>query len=326
LRSDRTQLRKDEETGSLAKLGGHEIEVATTLREARLSRASLLWNERDTNQYYSLTTTIKPCNIDVAVTIDGERMDLKELLRQIVNGTKKADQQISKQQFANLLAARSYLQSSMVMVTQHNGLSESRAEELFDLMRDQGATDVLETIPVDRRNNIQQVVDFGSEPGLEIQSMVLGSVDRSRPEGTGRGFENLVSAQVENFTRILAQHAVRYGLEKELKAKRAKLSVEEIEELQEKIAFYRRAGSTWANNWGGVQEIMRRSDPGDPAAERVATGEFTAVNVPCGDFVVTLNDGSTKTINLWVSRKEAQAELMSKQPTEAELDDMEEVF
>lgn len=313
LRADRTQLRAGEETMSLAKIGGQEVTVYTTLGDARLSRASLLFNERSaTNRYFSLTTTVKPCTIEVAVDIDGQRMSLKDLLRAIVNGSKPPEKQVTEQQFNALLAARSYLQNSMVMVTQHNGLSESKATALFDLMIDNGASDVLETIDPSRRNNIRRVVDFGDEPGLKIVAMTLGSVDRNESI-YGRGFENLVGAQIENFNRILTQHAVRLELEKKLAAERKDLDAEAIHDLQRKITFYRRAGSTWANNWGGVQEILRIPPGAEEGAvvERVPTGEYSAVNVPCGDFTVETKGESPEQVevNLWTRKEVAQAEL-----------------
>lgn len=326
LRSDRTPLIKDEVTRSLAKISGQEIPVFTTLREARLSRASLLWNDRSpTNQYFSLTTTIKPCNIELEVELDGDRISLQELLRAIINGSKPVEKQISKPAFASLLAARSYLQSTMVMVTQHNGLSKAKAEVLFELMKANGADEALESIKPEKRNNIQRVVDFGKAPGLEILGMTLGSVDRTISQN-GRGFESLVSAQIENFQRILTQHAVRHKLEQELAADRAKLSKDEIADRQLRISFFRKAGSTWANNWGGVQEILRLPegmDEGGPA-DREPTGEYSPVNVPCGDFTVYDNDTEDEVaVSLWTPKDEAKAELSDGRTYEDLMDDDE---
>lgn len=318
LRSDRTNLIKGQTTLSIAKIGSKEIQIATKLNEARLDRATLMFNDRSaTNKYWSLTTNIKPCAIDVTVTIDDKEMSLTELLRAQVNATRPADHQISPESFEAVLRSISYLQGSMIMITQHNAVNTDVVESLFDLMISNGAVDVLDTIPKSKQNNMRRIVSFESSPGLEISSMTLNSFDRTK-SSYNRGFENLLEAQLENFKRTLSLRAVRVRAEKELAANRANLSEDEINDAMLKISTLRRNAQSWINNWGGVQEIYE-VDPEDNA-KRVASGRYGPTNVPCAEFVIETESGPTE-INLWTRRDAGSVDLdVATKAAEASLD------
>ncbi len=309
LRSDRTTLIAGETTRSIATLGSNNLEISTALGTSYLNRATLLWNERPGNNgYLSVTTTIKPCPIDITIDAGDETVTLQDFLLSLLNKKRSQENQLSASRFADLLRSIGYLQPNMVMVTNHPGTTKAQAETLFDLMTSAGATDLTETIPVERRNNIQKVVGFSSG-GLRIRSMVIGSMDRSMST-YGNGFENLIGAQVENFRRILANRAARGALEQELNTKKASLSEDDVMNYQQRIRRLRDAGTSWVNAWGGVQEIMRPVEGvgDDGEIRREPSGEYAPTHVPCGDFVVVGPDANEVTIDLWATREERAAE------------------
>lgn len=313
VRRDRTQLIAGEETISLAKIGDVEVEITHRLNSARLARATLLLNNRTgRDPYWSFTTNCKPMNLDVWINDGTEKIHLKEFLRRIVNASSRSE--VTPEQFDALLRARNYLQDSMVMITQHNGVLKSVVDDFMDFMEEAGAADVTETTPNARTNDLLRVIDFENRPGLEIISMELGSVDAERYVG----FTDLVNAQVKNISRMLENQAARIAATRALNA--AEPNSPEANDAKAKVTKYQRAATTWLNNWGGVNPMRGRPEGAAPDAEveLVPTGDYAVCSVPCGDFRLKGPNGDPYELSVWAPRDKIQAEMRAAQGTVAE--------
>lgn len=305
-----TNLISGTNTVSRATVAGHDVTVNHTLLPgAHLTRATLIYNDRPgTRPYWSVTTNIKNCAIDVSVTDPtGDTITLDDLLRSVVNST--SANPLDDAQWATLRSSRGILGPNMVMMTIHNGTLRSTVEELFTLMARHGAIDVTDTIPRNRRNGITKVMDFGNAKGLPVSRLSLSSTG----EGYD-GFKDLVNAQVANLIRMLNNAMLRREASAHLKT----LAPTDPTYLDaaDKVAFYRRAASTWLNNWGGAIEIKRIAPDAidDPDATPQPTGEYRVNSVPVGNMTLA-SGGELIPFDFWANRTEINAELDAERGT-----------
>lgn len=298
-----TMLRLGREVAYKGSINGKAIDAFVTLREASLTRLSLLEQEQksvfDSNgnrrKYYLVTGVMQPVQIDIDLMIDGNRINMVDLFHQIA--CEAAGKSITKDEF--LLNARkiglNYIDGQPLFFQQF-GASLENFKELIEVFKDHGAQSVWEKIDPKKRGRIQAAYEL--KPGIELSAFEVGTVDRTRSarfkhDNVGQGFLNLVDAQFDQLTRIL-------GLRKSAKVKRAEaelLNDEEKAILMRKSADIDLQMSRMAvSNWAGAQKRIEQLDGGSFKEHNT----YDPVNLPCGRFTLVTNTGEFEA-DLWTN-------------------------
>ena len=93
-----TTLRQGREISFKATINGIEVPATAVLHDARLTRLTLLeQTSPNTNKPYNLVTGImRPVKMDIFVTVDGQKMNIIDLLHTVVNS---GSAKITREQF-----------------------------------------------------------------------------------------------------------------------------------------------------------------------------------------------------------------------------------
>lgn len=281
-------LRVGREVSFKASINGVEVPGSAILHDARLTRLTLLeQTSPNTNKSYHLVTGImRPVKMDLFVTIDGEKMNLIDLLHTFVNS---GDKKISREQF--LETARKIgldFENGMPFFFQQFGANIDGFKSALEAFKAAGAKDV-----IGKMNNPGRIqAAYQHDAGVPITAFEVGTVDRSKSR-TGQGFLNLIDATVDNFQRIVR-------LRKEATILGAKIdgaqgwSQEKINTAKthrdELLAMSRQ----WASNWSGSQQRIVVDEKGKKDPQNI----WDPVNAPCGRFTMVV-DGESVNVDLW---------------------------
>lgn len=286
-------------------INGVAIPCYVTLREAAITRMSLLEQQQILNNaprnYWLATMIMKPVKFDIEVVIDGETLTLPQLLNNFAN--EAAGKEIPHDEF--LLLARRIgfnFDDGMPLFVQQFGASFDGFKNAVDAFKSAGAKDVINTVTKTAR--IKAV--YAHDSGVPVTSLELGTVDRTKSP-RNQGFENLVSAQIEQFIRIT-------GLRKEGKILQAAVnnstgwSQEKIKATQEKIDELRKMSRQWVSSWSGAQKrIVNNGGVYTPE------NQYDPVNAPCGRFTMVVG-GNSIPVDLWTNSARANNATVPVQP------------
>jgi hypothetical protein len=299
-----------------ATINGTAIPCYVTLREAKITRMSLLEQQQLVNNtkknYWLATMIMKPVKFDVELVIDGNTMSLQQFLNVLAN--EAAKKEIPHDEF--LLLARRIgfnFDDGMPLFVQQFGASFDGFKNAVDAFKAAGAKDVINTVTKTAR--IKAV--YAHETGVPVTSLELGTVDRSKSP-RNQGFENLVSAQIEQFVRIT-------GLRKEARILQNEVtnsngwSQEKIKTVQAKIDELKKMSRQWVSSWSGAQQRIV-NDNGIYTPEN----QYDPVNAPCGRFTMVVG-GNPIPVDLWTNSARANNATVPVQPaTLPSLDDDED--
>lgn len=289
-----TTLRVGREVSFKATINGIEVPASAILHDARLTRLTLLeQTSPNTNKTYFLVTGImRPVKMDIFVTVDGQKMNIIDLLHNVVNS---GSAQITRDQFVD--TARKIgldLEGGMPFFFQQFGASLdgwTKAREAFVAA---GAKDVIGSM-----NNPGRIVAaFQHDTGVPVTAFEVGTVDRSKSR-TNQGFQNLVDSVIDNFQRIVR-------LRKESKMLDVKIvestgwSQEKTQKAREHSKVLMEMSRQWASNWAGSQQRIVVLPNGKKETQNI----WDPVNAPCGRFTMVTGAGNVD-VDLWSNSAKA---------------------
>lgn len=297
--SNTTMLRADQEIPYKGSINGKQIDAYVTLRDAAVTRLSLLQQQqRSTGRdYWLVTGVMQPVKLDITLMLEGKRIDMIDLFHEIA--CTSAGASISKDEF--LMNARKIgmkFMDGQPLFFQQFGANFDKFKEMINVFKDHGAQDVIGSI-TNNKGSIKAAYEL--KPGMPVTAFEVGTVDRTQSarfahDNVGQGFLNLVDAQFEQFTRIL-------GLRKSAKLKRAEaessnLSEDKIVALKTSADLDAKMSRMAISNWAGAQRRLERKQDGSFEQHPI----YDVVNLPCGRFTVMTNSGPYE-CDLWTNNR-----------------------
>lgn len=295
-------LQLDKKVMFMAEINGKAIQCFGTLRSARLTHLSLHERMSITNPgqvYWQTTGAIANMGVDLGLILDNKEYSIQEFLCAWVNSELPPAKRISVQQFeAQADRLRLHYAGTMPMFVYHPGTDLAKYKAFIDTMRNLGAVDNIGNITDPRTIRESWNLSGIEGGGLNLTSIEIGTTDRSQ-SATNQGFQDLVSAQIEHFQRVVklrkAIKAMRDDLEEKvggnkLKEEQVKAARDEISTLSDaSVEMNRRA------SWGGTQEGHVQAADGS----RQPDGKWYSVNVPCGRMALIDPSGREIDLDLW---------------------------
>jgi hypothetical protein len=276
-------------TGSI---NGVEVPAEVTLREANLSRLSVLRQSSPYTgkEYLLVTGVMNPVKLDLTVKIDGESMSIVDLLHAFAQDGGNV---IERQKFEDSLTAMGMNYSAgMPLFFQQFGAHEEGIKHAINAFKAAGAIDVTGSI----ENPGRIVAAYQHQTGVPMTSFELGTTDRDKSR-TNQGFLNLVDASVQTFQRV-------YGLRLEahvLGQKISDLPQAKVKEAEEKRKELLALSRQWVTNWSGSQQRIKVEKNGSKTPQNV----YDPVNAPCGRFSLAVQ-GEIVSCDLWSNSARAE--------------------
>jgi hypothetical protein len=274
-------------------INGVEVPAEITLREASLSRLSILEQKSPYTgkDYYLVTGVMNPVKMNIALTVDGEKISLEDLMYKFVTAKNET---VDRQKFNDsLIAMGMNFNSAMPLFFQQFGANEEGFRHAIEAFKSAGAVDVTGRIS----NPGRIVAAYQHKTGVPLTSFEVGTTDRSKSR-TNQGFLNFVDASVDTFQRV-------YGLRLQahlLGQKTEGLSQAKIATAEEKRQKLLQLSRQWVSNWSGSQQRIVVSPSGAKEGQDI----YDPVNAPCGRFTMVVN-GSEVACDLWSNSARANA-------------------
>lgn len=286
-------------------INGVEVPAEITLREASLSRLSILEQKSPYTgkDYYLVTGVMNPVKMDISLTVDGETLTLCDLLYKFV--TAKGEN-VDRQKFNDSLVSMGMnFNGAMPLFFQQFGANEEGFKHAINAFKAAGAVDVTGRIA----NPGRIVAAYQHKDGVPMASFEVGTVDRSKSR-TNQGFLNFVDASVDTFQRVYGLRLQAHLLGQKIEGKSQK-QIADIEEKRQKLMQLSRQ---WVSNWSGSQQRIVVSPSGAKEPQDI----YDPVNAPCGRFSLIVN-GSEVACDLWSNS--ARANTTSVAPAAVMADD-----
>jgi len=273
-------------TGSV---NGIEVPAEVTLREANLSRLSVLRQSSPYTgkEYLLVTGVMNPVKLDISVNIDGESMSLVDLLHAFVGDS------VERSKFEESLAAMGMNYSAgMPLFFQQFGAHEEGIKHAINAFKTAGAIDVTNSI----ENPGRIVAAYQHQSGVPLTSFELGTTDREKSR-TNQGFLNLVDASVSTFQRVYQLRLEAHSLGQKI----SDLPQAKVKEAEEKRKELLALSRQWVSNWSGSQERIKVEKNGSKTPQNI----FDPVNAPCGRFSLAVQ-GEVVACDLWSNSARAE--------------------
>jgi len=287
-------------TGSV---NGIEVPAEVTLREANLSRLSVLRQSSPYTgkEYLLVTGVMNPVKLDISVNIDGESMSLVDLLHAFVGDS------VERSKFEESLAAMGMNYSAgMPLFFQQFGAHEEGIKHAISAFKTAGAIDVTNSI----ENPGRIVAAYQHQSGVPLTSFELGTTDREKSR-TNQGFLNLVDASVSTFQRVYQLRLEAHSLGQKI----SDLPQAKVKEAEEKRKELLALSRQWVSNWSGSQERIKVEKNGSKTPQNI----FDPVNAPCGRFSLAVQ-GEVVACDLWSNSARAEQTSVVVETTETEED------
>ena len=257
-------------------LNGIQFPGFVTLHEASLTRLSYTEGaKRDGSAYAIVGGTLNPVKMDVELNIDGETINLIDVLHEMANAA-APDTKQDRQQFISFLTDKLNMDilNGMSLTFEHLGSDINAYAQVVELMKSVGAVNDVE---VNRKKYINRttgelgrvrqawVVPTGVIP---VTSFEVGGKDREQTDlfrnaGVKQGFIDFADAVFENMRRLI-KFDKEYAAMKALQLdKSGKISQDELNQIEMQIKMISSAGRKWANLWNGSKQRYQQVTPGE---------------------------------------------------------------
>ena len=274
-------------------INGVEVPASVTLREANLSRISVLRQASPYTgkEYYLVTGVMNPVKMDLTVTLDGEEMSIVDLLHKFVTESGKT---VDRDKFITSLKGLGLnFIDGMPLFFHQFGANEDGFKAAINAFKAAGAVDVTGRI----ENPGRIVAAYQHKTGVPLTAFEIGTTDREKSR-TKQGFLNLVDAAVDTFQRVYSLRLQAHVLGSKIDS----LPQAKVKEANEKKEQLLALSRQWVSNWSGSQQrtivtpagVLEKQDIYDP------------VNAPCGRFTMTVN-GSDFAADLWSNSARANS-------------------
>ena len=292
--TSRTQtLVVGKKTNFKGSINGVEVPASVTLKEASLSRLSVLRQQSPYTgkEYYLVTGVMNPVKMDISITNEGQEINIIDLLHSFLTDSGKI---VDRDKFvASLGSLGMNFANGMPLFFQQFGANEEGFKHAINAFKAAGAVDVTGRIETPGRI----VAAYQHKTGVALNSFELGTTDRSKSR-TNQGFLNLVDAAVDTFQRV-------YGLRLQahvLGEKMETLSQAKIKEAEEKRQKLMQLSRQWVSNWSGSQQRIQVTPSGAQEKQDI----YDPVNAPCGRFTMVVN-GTDVPCDLWSNSAQANS-------------------
>jgi hypothetical protein len=270
-------------------INGVEVPAEVTLREANLSRLSVLRQSSPYTgkEYLLVTGVMNPVKLDISVTIEGKTMSLVDLLHEFVGDS------VERSKFEESLAAMGMNYSAgMPLFFQQFGAHEEGIKHAINAFKAAGAIDVTTAI----ENPGRIVAAYQHQSGVPVTSFELGTTDREKSR-TNQGFLNLVDASISTFQRVYQLRLEAHSLGQKI----SDLPQAKVKEAEEKRKELLALSRQWVSNWSGSQERIKVEKNGAKTPQNI----FDPVNAPCGRFSLAVQ-GEVIACDLWSNSARAE--------------------
>jgi len=284
-------------------INGKPVPGYVTVHEAHLTRLTLLRQVQvSQNREYNLVTGIlKPVKMDIELIVDGESVNLIDLLHNVVQeGSSKT---ISREEFIHT-ARRIGLNftDGMPLFFQQFGASNDGFRAAVEVMKTYGAVDGAQNMA--KRGRIQEAWAV-SGAGIPVSAFELGTVDRTQSarynhDNIGQGFLNLAEAQIEQLVRIVGLRKAARGIQNQIENLPADTKQADIYALGAKKKTLTDMAGQWTTNWAGAQRRLVKQANGTFVEEN----QYDPVNAPCGRFTLETSNGPVD-VDLWTNSLQA---------------------
>lgn len=288
-------------TGSI---NGTEVPAEVTLREAALSRLSVLrqTSPHTNNEYLLVTGVMNPVKLDLNVNIDGEMMNIVDLL---YKAAQESGETVDRNKFeSSLVAMGMNFNGGMPLFFQQFGASEAGIKHAVDAFKSAGAIDVRPTM----KNPGRIIAAYQHKAGVPVTQFELGTTDRSKSR-TGQGFLNLVDASVDTFTRVYTLRLEAHVLSQKI----SNLPQAKVKDAEAKRNALTAMSRQWVSNWSGSQQRIQveKNNAQNPL------DIYDPVNAPCGRFTMVVG-GESISCDLWSNsaRAEQTSQIIAETQTE----------
>ncbi len=274
-------------------INGVEIPASATLREASLSRISVLRQQSPYTgkEYYLVTGVMNPVKMELNVTVDGAEINIVDLLHKFVIDSGKT---VDRDKFIGSLKGLGMnFTDGMPLFFHQFGANEDGFKHAINAFKEAGAVDVTGRI----ENPGRIIAAYQHKTGVPVSAFELGTTDRDKSR-TKQGFLNLVDSSVDTFQRV-------YGLRLQahvLSTKLENLPQAKIKETQERIDKLKQLSRQWVSNWSGSQQRIEVT----PAGAFDKKDIYDPVNAPSGRFTMIVK-GNEVACDLWSNSAQANA-------------------
>lgn len=308
---DTVNLVVGKEVSYNASIAGKQIPAYVTLESARLTRLSLL-NQQTANgdQYWLATGIFNPVKLNIELLIDGNRMNMIDLLHAIINESSNTPDRTREQAINDLRNMGLNFTDGSPLFFQQMGANKENFQSAINAFKEAGATDDMGRMQLNAeklgKTTGRIEVAYTLKSGVEVTSFELGKVNRlmssrSREGYANQGFINLADAIFEQFTRAsklakqkkLLESAPENNMEgwtqTQIKSANGKTAAQlvVIEQMQKQLG----------SNWAGTQNRVVKLKNGKFEEQ----ARLDPVSAPCGRFTMVI-DNKPMDVDLWTNK------------------------
>jgi len=289
----RTQmLTKDKKVNFKGSVNGVEVPASVTLKEAALSRISVLRQKSPYTgkEYFLVTGVMNPVKLDLSLTLDGQELSIVDFLYKLVTESGKTVVR-DKFEMQHLSGLGLNFNNGMPLFFHQFGANEEGFKHAINAFKSAGAVDVTGRI----ENPGRIVAAYQHKTGVPVSAFELGTTDRSKSR-TNQGFQNLVDAAFDTYQRVTALRLQANIIE----TKMTELPQAKIKDAQEKKDKLMQLSRQWVSNWAGSQQRITVTPSGAKEKQDI----YDPVNAPCGRFTMVVN-GNDVACDLWSNSAQA---------------------
>jgi len=293
-----------------------------TVHEAHLTRLTLLRQVQvSKNREYNLVTGImKPVKMDIELIVDGETINLIDLLHNIVQ--EGSSKKIGREEFIHTARRIGLnLVDGMPLFFQQFGANQDGFNAAVEVMKSYGAVDSAGTM--EKRGRIQEAWAVPGA-GIPVSAFELGTVNRTQSaryhhDNIGQGFLNLAEAQIEQLVRIVTLRKAARLVQKEIENLPADATQKDVKSLGDQKQTLNNMAGQWTTNWAGAQRRLVTQSNGTFREEN----QYDPVNAPCGRFTLVTDDGPVD-VDLWTNSLKANTSTSATTTTDVPDEDVDD--
>lgn len=298
--SKTTKLIAGKEVSYEITINKKKIPAYVTLESAKLTRLSLLEQQKSNGQdYWLVTGVLKPVKLNIDLLINGSRINIVDVFHSIVKESSNTQDMTRDQFILELNNMGIKLFDGMPMFFQQFGASFEAYGSAVEAFKQAGARDDLARMVREGINPGRIRACYELEEGVEVTSFELGTVDRSKSK-RNQGFIDLGDALYENFLRVVTFTKEADLLKSEIEKNTSTWSQAQIKTTQNKIDNLKDMAKQYVSNWAGAQQRKVQL----PNGKFEIKDQFDPANAPCGRFTMIINNNPVN-VDLWTNSANA---------------------
>lgn len=305
-----TRLQQGKRVKSELSLNGSKFTGFVTLHEASLTRLS--WTEatkRNGDAYGIVGGTLNPVKMDVELEIDGQTINLIDVLHQFANAA-APNNQTTRDQFIKFMIDNLNMDilNGMSLTFEHLGSDINEFNRIAELMKSVGAhNDVVTNAPKyvnsvtgqPSRVRAAWVVPTGK---VQVTEFEVAGKDRQATDlyanaGIEQGFINFSDAVFENMRRLLQLDKQLIAMREMVTNKSGAMGDETTRQMNADIKLISQTGRKWSSLWNGAKQRYRQVTPG----EYQPLYTWDPANADVGRLTLAVNGEVTKA-DFWTNR------------------------